>query len=89
MITIFTKDFQVDEAATRDHIDFLIEKGSSGIIPCGSTGEFPTITPDERRKVIQFTIDQVNGRVPVVAGTASTLQQPLGLWDLRLPAPGG
>jgi 4-hydroxy-tetrahydrodipicolinate synthase len=72
MITIFTKDFQVDEAATRDHIDFLIEKGSSGIIPCGSTGEFPTITPDERRKVIQFTIDQVNGRVPVVAGTAST-----------------
>lgn len=72
MITIFTPKFEVDEKATRDHIDWLIEKGSSGIIPCGSTGEFPSMTPQERKKVISFTIDQVNNRVPVVAGTAST-----------------
>lgn len=72
MITIFTSDFEVDEAATREHIDFLIDKGASGMIPCGSTGEFPTLSPTERRKVIEFTIDQVNGRVPVVAGTSST-----------------
>jgi len=72
MITIFTSKFEVDEGATREHIDFLIEKGASGIIPCGSTGEFPTMTAAERRKVIEFTIDQVNGRVPVVAGTSST-----------------
>lgn len=72
MITIFTSDFEVDEAATREHIDFLIDKGASGMIPCGSTGEFPTLSPAERRKVIEFTIDQVNGRVPVVAGTSST-----------------
>jgi len=72
MITIFTSDFEVDEEATREHIDWLIEKGASGMIPCGSTGEFPSMTADEQRKVIEFTIDQVNGRVPVVAGTSST-----------------
>jgi len=72
MITIFTDRFQIDEEATRDHIDFLIENGASGIIPCGSTGEFPSIRPEERRRVIELAIDQVNGRVPVVAGTAST-----------------
>jgi 4-hydroxy-tetrahydrodipicolinate synthase len=72
MITIFTPNFEVDEAATRNHIDWLIEKGASGMIPCGSTGEFPSITPAERRKVIELTIDQVTGRVPVLAGAAST-----------------
>ncbi len=72
MITIFTSKFEVDEKATRQHIDWLIEKGAHGIIPCGSTGEFPSITEAERKKIIEFTIDQVNGRVPVVAGTAST-----------------
>jgi len=71
MITIFTPDFEVNEAATREHIDWLIENGASGMIPCGSTGEFSTITPEERKKIITFTIDQVNGRVPVVAGTSS------------------
>jgi len=72
MITIFTPKFEVNEKATREHIDFLIEKGANGIIPCGSTGEFPTMSTSERQKVIEFTIDQVNGRIPVVAGTAST-----------------
>ncbi len=72
MITLFTSDFEVDEEATREHIDWLIEKGAHGMIPCGSTGEFPTLSNEEQRNVVEFTIDQVNSRVPVVAGTSST-----------------
>lgn len=72
LLTAFKdEDKSFDEDRMRSHIDRVIEKGVDGIIPSGSTGEFASLTEDERKKVIEVTIDQVNGRVPVVVGTAA------------------
>jgi len=62
---------KVDENKLRESIDFQIKNGSSAIVPCGSTGESGTLTFDEHEKVIELTIEQVNKRVPVIAGTGS------------------
>lgn len=62
---------KVDEKKLRELIDFQIKNGTSGIVPCGTTGESATLTFDEHEKVIEVTIDQVNKRVPVIAGTGS------------------
>jgi 4-hydroxy-tetrahydrodipicolinate synthase len=62
---------KVDEKKLRDLIEFQIKNGTSGIVPCGTTGESATLTFDEHEKVIEVTIDQVNKRVPVIAGTGS------------------
>ena len=62
---------KVDEKKLRDLIDFQIKNGSSWIVPCGTTGESATLTFDEHEKVIEITIEQVNKRVPVIAGTGS------------------
>jgi len=70
IITVFNEKEEIDEEGYREHIDFLIENGAHGIIVCGSTGEFFNMTLEERKKVIKITVDQVNGRVPVIAGTA-------------------
>ena len=69
LITPFTKNFEVNEAALRQLIDFVIEKGVTGVVPCGTTGEFVNLTVEERKRIIDITVDQVNGRVPVIAGT--------------------
>ncbi len=52
-------------------IEFHIENGTQGIVPCGTTGESPTLSHEEHHKVIEFTAEKVNGRVPVIAGTGS------------------
>lgn len=65
------KDGSVDEKALRDLIEFQIENGTSGIVPCGTTGESATLSHEEHEKVIEITIDAVGGRVPVIAGTGS------------------
>ena len=62
---------KVDEKKLRELIEFQIKNGTSGIVPCGTTGESATLTFDEHEKVIEVTIDQVNKRVPVIAGTGS------------------
>ncbi|MFA6358131.1 MAG: 4-hydroxy-tetrahydrodipicolinate synthase [Candidatus Omnitrophota bacterium] len=62
---------KVDEKKLRQLIDFQIKNGTSGIVPCGTTGESATLNFDEHEKVIEVTIDQVNKRVPVIAGTGS------------------
>jgi len=62
---------KVDEKKLRELIDFQIKNGTSGILPCGTTGESATLTFDEHEKVIEVTIEQVNKRVPVIAGTGS------------------
>jgi len=66
---------KVDEKKLRDLIEFQIKNGSSGIVPCGTTGESATLTFDEHEKVIEVTIKQVNKRVPVIAGTGSNSTQ--------------
>lgn len=69
LVTPFKRDFGVDEEALRRLINFVIEKGVSGVVPCGTTGEFVNMTAEERMRVVEVTIDEVNGRVPVYAGT--------------------
>ncbi len=65
------RNSKVDEKKLRELIEFQIKNGTSGIVPCGTTGESATLTFDEHEKVIEVTIDQVNKRVPVIAGTGS------------------
>ena len=69
------KNGKIDEKKLRELIDFQINNGSSGIVPCGTTGESATLTFDEHESVIQITIDQVKKRVPVIAGTGSNSTQ--------------
>ena len=73
MVAIVTpfKNDQVDEKALRELIEFQIANGTDAIVPCGSTGESPTLTHEEHDRVIEITIDAVNKRVPVIAGTGS------------------
>lgn len=70
IVTPFTED-GVDEKGLRDLIEFQIENGTHGIVPCGTTGESATMSHVEHHRVVEITIEQVNGRVPVLAGTGS------------------
>ncbi|MEO5656875.1 MAG: 4-hydroxy-tetrahydrodipicolinate synthase [Nitrospiria bacterium] len=65
------KDGRVDERALGDLIEWQIERGTDGIVPCGSTGESATLTHEEHDRVIAFTVEAVRRRVPVIAGTGS------------------
>ncbi len=65
------KDGNLDEAGLRELIRFGIEGGVSGFVPCGTTGESPTLSHDEHRRVIEITIKEVAGQVKVIAGTGS------------------
>ncbi|MCP3889450.1 MAG: 4-hydroxy-tetrahydrodipicolinate synthase [Desulfobulbaceae bacterium] len=64
-------DGKVDEKGLVDLIEFQIENGTHGIVPCGTTGESATISFDEHKQVIDLTVKVVDGRVPVVAGTGA------------------
>ncbi|MDI6606677.1 MAG: 4-hydroxy-tetrahydrodipicolinate synthase [Candidatus Omnitrophota bacterium] len=65
------KDGKVDEKKLRELIRFQLEKGSSGIVPCGTTGESATLNFQEHERVIEVTIEEVRKKVPVIAGTGS------------------
>jgi 4-hydroxy-tetrahydrodipicolinate synthase len=65
------KDGKFDEAAYRELIEFQIKGGIHGIVPCGTTGESATLSHEEHKRVVETCVDQVNKRVPVVAGTGS------------------
>ncbi len=65
------RDGKVDEKALRRHVDWQIECGVDGLVPCGTTGESPTLSYEEHVRVVAITVEQVAGRVPVVAGSGS------------------
>ncbi|MEW6388666.1 MAG: 4-hydroxy-tetrahydrodipicolinate synthase [Thermodesulfobacteriota bacterium] len=65
------KNGQLDEAAYRELIEFQIQGGTHGIVPCGTTGESATLSHQEHKRVVEICLDQVKKRVPVVAGTGS------------------
>ena len=71
LITPFTESGALDEAALRRFVDWQITEGVNFLVPCGTTGENPTLTPDEHRRVIELTVQTANGRVPVLAGAGS------------------
>ncbi|MFH1045679.1 MAG: 4-hydroxy-tetrahydrodipicolinate synthase [Candidatus Omnitrophota bacterium] len=62
---------KVDEKSFKQIIEFQIKNGSSGIVPCGTTGESATLSMEEHERVVEFTIQTVKGRIPVIAGTGS------------------
>lgn len=64
-------DGQVDEEGLKNLIEFQIENGTHGIVPCGTTGESATLSHDEHHNVVEITIKTVNGRCPIIAGTGS------------------
>jgi 4-hydroxy-tetrahydrodipicolinate synthase len=65
------KNGQFDEAAYRELIEFQIASGIHGIVPCGTTGESPTLSHAEHKRVVETCIAQVKKRVPVIAGSGS------------------
>jgi 4-hydroxy-tetrahydrodipicolinate synthase len=65
------KDGALDETAFRRMVEWQIDQGTHGLVPCGTTGESPTLTHDEHRRVIELCIEAADGRVPVIAGTGS------------------
>ncbi len=71
IITPFNDDGSVNEEQFRQLVEFQIENGTDVIVPCGTTGESATLDYREHDQVIRACIEQVNGRVPVVAGTGS------------------
>ena len=73
LVTPFTDDGKViDEDRLRALVNHCLELGVHGVVPCGTTGEFTNLTTDEKKHVIKIVIDEVNGRVPVIAGTGAS-----------------
>ena len=70
LVTPF-KNGSVDEKAFRDIVDWQISEGTNGLVPVGTTGESPTLSHDEHKQVVEWCIDQSDGRVPVIAGSGS------------------
>jgi 4-hydroxy-tetrahydrodipicolinate synthase len=70
IVTPFKND-TVDEATLRNLVEFHVKNGTDAILPCGTTGESPTLSHDEHDRVIEICIDAAKGRVPILAGTGS------------------
>jgi 4-hydroxy-tetrahydrodipicolinate synthase len=70
MVTPF-REGQLDPEALKRHIDFQIDGGIDGLVPCGTTGEASTMSHDEHVEVVRLTVEHVNKRVPVIAGSGS------------------
>src|SRR3954453_1322984 len=71
LVTPFKADGSIDEPALRSFVQWQVESGIHFLVPCGTTGETPTLTRDEWLRVIDITIEGVGGRVPIVAGATS------------------
>lgn len=71
LVTPFARDGAVDERALRALVDWQLAEGIHFLVPCGSTGEAATMTPEEQQRVIAIVAETANGRVPILAGAAS------------------
>lgn len=71
LVTPFTEDGKVDEAAFAAHVEWQIAEGSTGLVPVGTTGESPTLSHDEHKRVVDLCIKTAAKRVPVIAGAGS------------------
>ena len=70
LITPF-KDNSLNEAVYRELIHYHLENGTNGIVPGGTTGESPTLSHDEHKKIIEISVNECKGKIPVIAGTGS------------------
>jgi 4-hydroxy-tetrahydrodipicolinate synthase len=75
LVTPFRQDGSIDEPALRNLVAWQVESGIDFLVPCGTTGETPTLSHDEWLQVINITVEVVAGRVPVVAGATSNSTQ--------------
>ena len=82
LVTPF-RDGAVDYAAFRRLVDWQVEQGSMGLVPCGTTGEAPTLTNDEQPLLFAACVEQAAGRVPVIAGCGSNDTQ-TALWHMQV-----
>ena len=71
IVTPFNSDGTIDEQGLVELIEFQIQNGTHGIVPCGTTGEAATMSHEEHHRVVELTVKTVAGRVPVLAGTGS------------------
>lgn len=71
MITPFTRDLAVDYVVARKLARHLVQSGSDGLVVCGTTGESPTLTRDEKLELFKIVVDEVGGEATVIAGTGS------------------
>jgi 4-hydroxy-tetrahydrodipicolinate synthase len=79
LITPFRQG-RVDEKAFQDFIAWQIAEGSHGVVPCGTTGESPTLSHEEHRRVVALCVEVAKGRVPVIAGAGSnSTEEAIGL----------
>jgi 4-hydroxy-tetrahydrodipicolinate synthase len=79
LVTPFRND-AIDEAKLRELVEFHVKNGTDAIIPCGTTGESPTLSHDEHRRVVDIVVEAARGRIPVVAGTGSnSTREAIGL----------
>ena len=70
-VTHFARGGGLDEGAVSAHAERLLDEGLSGLVPCGTTGESPTLSPAEHDRVVALTVEAARGRAPVVAGAGS------------------
>jgi 4-hydroxy-tetrahydrodipicolinate synthase len=70
MVTPF-RNGEVDEAKIRELVEFHVTSGTDALVPCGTTGESPTLSHDEHKRVVELVVEAAAGRIPVVAGTGS------------------
>ena len=70
MVTPF-RDDRINEDKLREMVNYQIDNGITGLVPVGTTGESPTLSHEEHRKVVDCVIEAADGRVPVIAGTGS------------------
>lgn len=71
IVTPFTEQGEFDEKAFRGLVNWQIEEGTHGLVPVGTTGETPTLSHDEHKRVIEVCVEEAKGRVPVIAGAGS------------------
>src|ERR1044071_1517507 len=71
LVTPFTAEGAVDEQAFAAHVEWQMKEGSSGLVPVGTTGESPTLSHAEHKRVVELCIEVAKKRVPVIAGAGS------------------
>ncbi len=71
LVTPFNDKKEVDKECLKKIVKFQLDKGISGLVPVGTTGESPTVSHDENMDVVEVVVKEVNGKVPVIAGTGS------------------
>jgi 4-hydroxy-tetrahydrodipicolinate synthase len=80
LITPMREDGSVDEKAYAEFVDWQIKEGTHGIVPVGTTGESPTLSHDEHKRVVEIAVEVAKGRIPVIAGAGSnSTEEAIGL----------